>query len=146
MSLNKSTGQKSLYAASYFSPGNVICHFHAGVTEPYANRFTVQIAEAKHITLVPEILQYVNHSCSPNAFFDTTLMVLLSLREIHPGDEITFFYPSTEWDMAEPFTCNCGSPTCLEVINGASSLPKETLDKYKLSDFIREMILQKFSS
>ena len=145
MSLNKSTGQKSLYAVNYFSPGDVICHFHAGVTQPYANRFTVQIAESKHITLVPELLQYVNHSCSPNAFFDTTLMVLISLRDIQPGDEITFFYPSTEWEMAEPFECHCRSPACLKVINGASSLSLEILEKYKLTDFIREMLRRRLS-
>ena len=115
------------------------------MTLDHANRFTIQIAEGKHITLVPEVLQYVNHSCSPSAFFDTTSMVLISLRDIQPEDEITFFYPSTEWEMAEPFTCNCGSPACLEVINGASSLSVEILEKYKLTDFIREMIRRRLS-
>ena len=122
----------------------MICHFHAGITQDHADRFTVQIDESKHITLVPEVLQYVNHSCSPTAFFDTTSMELICLKEIQPGDEITFFYPSTEWEMAEPFTCNCGSPACLEVINGASSLPVEILETYKLTDFIREMIRRRF--
>lgn len=23
------------------------------------------------------------------------------------GDELTFFYPSTEWSMAQPFDCLC---------------------------------------
>lgn len=145
VSLNKSTGQKSLYAVNHFSSGDTICHFHAGTTLTIANRFTLQIGENKHITLLPEILQYTNHSCSPSAFFDTTSMVLISLRDIQPGDEITFFYPSTEWEMAEPFKCNCGSPECLKVIRGAASLEKKTLEKYMLTDFIREMILRKVS-
>jgi hypothetical protein len=47
--------------------------------------------------------------------------------------------------MAEPFDCNCGSPQCLKVINGAASIPEETLARYALTDFIREMILSKNS-
>ncbi|MEO5907157.1 MAG: SET domain-containing protein-lysine N-methyltransferase [Saprospiraceae bacterium] len=145
MLLYPSTGQHALLAAKHFSPGDVISHFSAGITQPHADRYTVQIGEDKHITLVPKLLQYINHSCSPCAFFDTTLMVLISLRTIEPGDEITFFYPSTEWEMAEPFNCHCGSPECLNVINGAASLPEETLAKYVLTDFIREMIFLKNS-
>jgi len=145
VSHNPSTGQQSLLATTHFSPGEVISHFSAGITQPFADRYTVQIGEDKHITLLPEMLQYINHSCSPNAFFDTTLMVLICLRELQPGDEITFFYPSTEWEMAEPFTCHCGSPECLNVIDGAKSLPEEVLARYALTDFIREKILWKNS-
>lgn len=143
---NPSTGQQSLLAAKQFSPGDVISSFSAGTTQPNADRYTVQIGEDQHITLLPEMLQYINHSCSPNAFFDTTRMVLTCLRELQPGDEITFFYPSTEWKMAEPFTCHCGSAECLNVIDGASSLPPEILEKYKLTDFIEGMVLRKFST
>lgn len=25
------------------------------------------------------------------------------------GQDITFFYPSTEWDMAQGFECSCGA-------------------------------------
>ena len=128
-----------------FSPGDVISEFHGGITQSFANRYTLQIASDKHITLLPELLQYINHSCNPNVFFDTTLMVLTTLKNIEPGDEFSFFYPSTEWDMAEPFKCNCGSSACLQYIKGASSLSVETLEKYRLTDFIRQMIRLKLS-
>jgi hypothetical protein len=62
---------------------------------------------------------------------------------LEPGDEFTFFYPSTEWEMAQPFICNCGSEACLQLINGASHLSVETLSKYKLTDFIRQQVKQK---
>ena len=143
--LNEFTGQKSLYATRNFSRGEVISPFHAGTTQPYLDRFTVQIEEGTHITLLPEMLQYINHSCAPNAFFDTTLMLLTCLRDIQEGDEITFFYPGTEWEMAEPFDCNCGNPSCLKIINGASSLPFNILKEYKLTDFISRMVKRKFS-
>lgn len=32
-----------------------------------------------------------------------------ALRDIKEGDVLEFFYPSTEWDMAQPFECSCGA-------------------------------------
>jgi hypothetical protein len=138
--LNKTTGQKSLHAVTHFYPGDVICRFSAGITQPFATYLTVQIGVDKHITLVPEFLQYTNHSCAPTVFFDTTTMELVCLEALQPGDELTFFYPSTEWEMVQPFICNCGKPECLQLINGASHLSGDVLEKYRLTDFIRQMI------
>jgi SET domain len=133
---NSATGQKSLHATVSFNPGEMICLFGAGITQSYATYLTVQTAVGKHITLMPEFLQYINHSCEPNVFFDTARLQLICLRPLEPGDELTFFYPSTEWEMAQPFVCNCGHDSCLQLINGASHLSPETLRKYRLTDFI----------
>ena len=138
--LHKTTGQKALHATRSFYPGEVICKFRAGTTEPVPTYLTVQIADDKHITLQPEFLQYINHSCDPTVFFDTTTMELICLRPLQSGDELTFFYPSTEWEMAQPFICNCGSQDCLELINGAAQLSAKVLKKYRLTDFIRNKI------
>ena len=143
--LNNDTNQKSLYAAVSFAPGDVICKFNAGITQPYATYLTVQTSADRHITLMPEFLQYINHSCAPNVFFNTTSMELVCLHALQPGDEFTFFYPSTEWEMAQPFVCNCGNQNCIQLINGASHLSVQTLSKYKLTDFIREQVKQKLS-
>ena len=141
--LNNSSSQKSLHAAVSFSPGDVICNFDAGITQSYATYLTVQTSTDSHITLVPEFLQYINHSCALNVFFNTTSMELVCLQPLQPGDEFTFFYPSTEWEMSQPFVCNCGNAECLQLINGASHLSVETLSKYKLTDFIRQQVKQK---
>ena len=143
--LNNSSNQKSLHATVSFAPGDVICHFSAGITQSYATYLTVQTGADSHITLKPEFLQYINHSCAPNVFFNTATMELVCLQPLQPGDEFTFFYPSTEWEMAQPFVCNCGHEGCLQLINGASHLSVETLSKYKLTDFIRQQVRQKLS-
>lgn len=143
--LNNSSSQKSLHTAVSFAPGDVICKFSAGITQSYATYLTVQTGADRHITLMPEFLQYINHSCAPNVFFNTTTMELICLQAIQPGDEFTFFYPSTEWEMAQPFVCNCGNAGCLQLINGASHLSVETLSKYKLTDFIRQQVRLKLS-
>ena len=143
--LNNASNQKSLHAAVSFASGDVICKFNAGITQSYATYLTVQTGAGRHITLMPDFLQYINHSCTPNVFFNTTTMELVCLQPMQPGDEFTFFYPSTEWEMAQPFVCNCGSTGCLQLINGASHLSVETLSKYKLTDFIRQQVRQKLS-
>ena len=137
---NKLTGQKSLHAASHFQPGQVICRFSAGKILGNPTYLTLQTGIKRHITLIPEFLQYTNHSCDPTAFFNTTSMEFICLSPLQPGDELTFFYPSTEWDMAQPFSCHCGSPECLHVISGAAHLSPDILEKYALNEFIRQEI------
>ena len=143
--LNTSTNQKSLHATIAIKPGEVLSKFHAGITQSYATYLTVQTGVDTHITLQPEFLQYINHGCDPNVFFDTTSMELICLKPLQPGDELTFFYPSTEWDMSQPFVCNCKSPNCLQLINGASHLDQSTLNKYHLTDFIKQQASKKTS-
>jgi hypothetical protein len=142
---NESTGQKSLLATVSFQPGDVITTFNAGVIQTYPTYLTVQTGIGRHITLMPEFLQYINHSCDPNVFFDTSSMQLICLKPLQPGDEMTFFYPSTEWEMAQPFVCNCGCNCCLQLINGASHLSSDTLKQYRLTDFIREQAKEKLT-
>lgn len=91
----------------------------------------------EHAESLPFELRYVKHSCDPNVFFDVDAHELLTVRDIAPGDEFTFFYPSTEWSMSEPFRCCCGSPKCVGHINGAAQMPTEILDRYELSSLVQ---------
>ena len=134
---NPETNQKALVARAHFSPGDVISKFYAGSMHSVPNYLTVQVGDDQHITLQPEFLQYTNHSCDPNTFFDTSSMEFIALRSILPGEELTFFYPSTEWEMAQPFECHCGADNCIGEIKGAVKLSIETLKGYRLTDYIR---------
>jgi hypothetical protein len=88
----------------------------------------------------PEELRYINHSCDPNVAFDVERRVVRALRPIQPGDEFFYFYPSTEWDMAEPFICNCGTARCLKLIRGALHLPPDILEQYEFQDHIQRRL------
>ena len=134
------TGRKSLFTTYPFQPGEVLCPFSAREILSEPSYLTVQIGVRQHITLQPEFLQYMNHSCAPNVFFDTQAMQVVCLEAIKPGDELAFFYPSTEWDMAQPFVCECGRPNCLQYISGAAHLPPDILQRYRLTDFIRQQM------
>lgn len=138
-----SNQQNALFALQAFQPGEVIAKFWAGTIASEPTYLTVQVDVGKHITLQPEFLQYINHSCDPNVFFDTALMQLVALREIAQGVEMTFFYPSTEWEMTQQFTCYCGHHACLGEIKGAAFLSEEATKQYKLTDFIQQQLAKR---
>ncbi|MEO6719563.1 MAG: SET domain-containing protein-lysine N-methyltransferase [Ferruginibacter sp.] len=137
------TAHRSLHAAVAFNAEEVIARFGAKTMENFATYLTVQTGIDRHITLKPEFLQFVNHSCDPNVFFDTGSMEFVALKDIQPGEQLCFFYPSTEWEMAQPFLCSCGTSNCLQLINGAAHLSTETLSKYRLTNFILQQLKQK---
>ncbi|BBZ64207.1 hypothetical protein MMON_55080 [Mycolicibacterium monacense] len=60
--------------------------------------------------------RFTNHSCEPNAVVRGRHLV--SLTAIEVGDEVTFNYNTTEYVLAEPFVCNCGSPRCVGAVRG----------------------------
>lgn len=136
---NLANEQNGLFTTTSFSKGEVIIHFDSSKIVDTPNYLTVQISEQKHIHLSPEYLQYINHSCEPNVLFNTTTMELECLTDIAIGDELSFFYPATEWKMSQQFACHCGKPSCVGLIEGASEIPNEVLKKYKLTDFISAM-------
>ena len=101
--------------------------------------YSVQVEERQHITLLPEYLSYTNHSCDPNVIMDVENLRMTALKDIEPGENLAFFYPSTEWDMSDEFECGCGAPNCLGRIRGAKYLDRELLRQYWLSPYIRRM-------
>ncbi|HAC63639.1 MAG TPA: SET domain-containing protein-lysine N-methyltransferase [Cyanothece sp. UBA12306] len=134
------THSKSLNATTKFYAGQIISNFGAKEILDRPNYLTVQISDNQHIMLEPEFLQYINHSCDPNVFFDPNNQVVMALRTIEIGEELTFFYPSTEWSMAQGFDCICQSENCLGTIQGAAHLPLNILTKYKLSEYIQQKL------
>lgn len=65
--------------------------------------------------------------------------VLVGPKGIKPGDELSFFYPSTEWHMAQPFDCLCGTPTCRGRIAGARDMTEAQLDGVWLNGHIIQL-------
>lgn len=129
---------KSLHVRQDMAVSSIISPIGYQEVFEQADRYTVQMGKAQHISLAPNYLQYINHSCQPNVFFDLKNMQIIALRPILVGEELSFFYPSTEWKMREAFECNCGQPNCLGQIQGAAYLADEVLNRYRLSAYIVE--------
>lgn len=127
---------RSLYSRKNFSQGDLIAGFGAKETFAQPTYLTVQVGDNEHIELLPEYLECINHSCNPNCFFDTATFELIALRDIAVDEELTFFYPSTEWDMDQAFKCTCGSKNCIGLVKGARYLSPENISRYRFTDFI----------
>jgi len=127
---------RSLYSRKTFAKDDVIAEFGAKETFDQPTYLTVQVSDNEHIELLPEYLECINHSCEPNCFFDTTRLELVALKDIKEDEELTFFYPSTEWDMDQAFKCVCGNKNCIGLVKGARYLSAENIAKYRFTDYI----------
>jgi hypothetical protein len=136
-------GKLSLHARVAFTPGELVTAFRVTAYVPGPTRHSVQLGVSMHALLEPELLRLTNHSCDPNVVLDTRALQVRAVRRIEPGAEVTCFYPSTEWSMAEPFSCCCEAPECLLTIAGAAYLPAEVMERYELADHIWVLLEQR---
>jgi hypothetical protein len=134
---SRSSG-RGLKTTRAFRKGETLGPIPCTATHTEPGRYTVQTGPKTHIEV--GILTTLNHSCDPNVILDTNNMLVLAARDISPGDELTFFYPSTEWEMAEPFDCVCASPNCLGTVSGAKDLPRQVLARYFINAHILAML------
>lgn len=59
----------------------------------------------------------LNHSCEPNSGLAGS-QVLVAMRDIEPGEEITFDYAMCDASDYDEFNCLCGQTNCREVVRG----------------------------
>jgi len=113
-------------------------------TSPATKTYTsVQIGPRDHIELNSDLV-YCNHSCAPSLEFDMKKFEIRVVKgkDLKIGDPLTFFYPSTEWDMAQPFDCNCGAKECHHWIDGAKNMDRDILGKYWLNEHIASLLAE----
>jgi hypothetical protein len=118
-------GSFRLIAAASIGEGVQVFRIE-GVETTTPSFASVQVGPNLHIDMEPQIdvtsqmdiypWRFMNHSCHPNCIIQNRAVI--ALRVIEPGEELTFDYDSNEYDMAEPFDCNCGSAACARTIRG----------------------------
>lgn len=109
---------------------------------PALMRTYTSVQSSENTSIEEFFLAHLNHHCNPNVVVDMARMELRAIRAILPGEDLTFFYPSTEWEMAEPFACLCGDIQCLGVISGAKDISLSTLGRYFINHHIGTMALE----
>jgi hypothetical protein len=142
--IRKQNKYRSLTTKQSYSKGEIICPIPTEALYNKPDQFTVQIARDRHVEV--KELASMNHSCNPNTILDTTRMLVFAARDIKNGEELTFFYPSTEWEMSAPFICLCGAPNCIHVVAGARFLPLSTLEHHFLNRHIRDLMTDLLNS
>lgn len=99
-----------------------------------------------HLTvfLVPIELtdeDFVNHSCQPNAGIQGD-RTLIALRNLEPGEEITYDYAMTDTSSYDEFECLCGSYECRGRITGVDWQLPEIRQRYQgyFSSYVEKLI------
>jgi hypothetical protein len=131
---------RSLVTKQAYKQGEVISDIPRAKVINKPNRFTVQIGRTEHTDVGK--LAALNHSCDPNVILETARMQMIARRDIEQGEELSFFYPSTEWEMDAPFICLCGATNCIHVVAGARFLSLSTLEHHFLNRHIREEMIE----
>lgn len=121
-------GKCGLFALGPIRKDTAIIDFRDEELLPAPTRRSVQIDEGKHVIGREETVGYLNHSCQPNAWVDVRGMCVRALWDIAPGQEVTFNYLTTEYELHDSFRCDCGAPACYGMIRGFKYLkPEEKL-------------------
>ena len=115
------------------------------ITAP--TRYSVQVSATLHLDqdcardefeLVQRYFwRYLDHACEPTTRIREREVI--AVRDIAEGEGVTFHYCTTEYDMASPFACQCGSRRCLGMIRGARHLTpaqRRRLEKW-MPDYLR---------
>ncbi|RDW75633.1 hypothetical protein BP5796_06454 [Coleophoma crateriformis] len=106
----------------------------------HATYATVQTGKSSHLNLNSDLV-YINHSCDPTLIFDMSSMsIIAGSNGLKKGQELTFFYPSTEWSMAQGFDCFCNTANCRGFIFGASAMTSAQLEGMWLNAHIRDLL------
>lgn len=124
-------GFAGVFAARSLVKGEEVFRL-AGDVRRRPSKYSIQIGVDRHVeprnggngapASMQESWRFLNHSCDPNleVAFDT--MRLVARRDVAVGEELSFNYLTTEWDMATPFECHCRAEGCFRYIGGFKRL------------------------
>lgn len=126
---------KAVYAAVDFAEGATIVKFTGplrradqlpAVLSGGSDRY-VQIKPDQYMGPSQRIDDLINHSCNPNAGlrFTDEGVVLVAIRPIAPGEEISWDYSTTLTEPNWHMVCQCRSPECRRMIGNFDTLSPE---------------------
>jgi hypothetical protein len=130
LEVRNNDGFKGVFAKEAISQDSIIFRLKGTISKT-PTKYTIQVGAQQHLSFpairkpnddIDYCWQYLNHCCEPNGYMNTTELTFRALRDIPPGEEITFNYLTTESEMAVPFNCICGSQNCFGLIQGRNFL------------------------
>lgn len=98
-------------------------------------RAALQIAEHMYVAPmteaeIPEVMNYINHSCSPNVGLRGQLLTV-AMRDIDAGEELTGDYCVAYSNDFFHVECRCGTENCRKVITSSDWQKPELQARYK---------------
>ena len=98
---------------------------------PSVRRYSLQVEENHYLVSLSncEPPDYVNHSCEPNSGLSGQI-TLVAMRDIKPGEEISYDYATSDGSSYDEFQCGCGSGRCRGHISGEDWRRSELWKRY----------------
>lgn len=126
---------KAVFAAQPFAAGDKIVAFTGRRLPAHrlprrmngrGDRF-VQVARDAYLGPSGAIDDLINHSCAPNAglCFDGDAAMLVAIRPITAGEEISWDYSTSLADAGWQMECACGAPECRGIVASFDTVPEE---------------------
>ena len=138
---------RSLFANRNFKKGETILKLKGVIKKcSEATPDAVQIGEDEFIDSKYRYVEdHINHSCNPSLKIDFDSMNFVALRNIKRGEELTYNYLTTEYDLVRDnldFDCKCGSKNCFGRIKGFKFLTKTQKLKLKplLAPYLKKIL------
>jgi uncharacterized protein len=134
------SGQSGVFAVGRIAPDETVAVFSGSLMDggelsalPDVRRSrSIQVEE--DLFLVPgesvEPGDLINHSCEPTCGLRGS-SILVALRQIGDGDEITYEYATSDGDPYDEFECLCGSPRCRGFVRGSDWKLPEIQERYR---------------
>jgi SET domain len=133
-----------LVASEVIKLGELIVQFTDQEIQEVRTWRTMQLDCNRHVR--NEFLNYVDHSCEPNALLEIDSLSLMAIRDIPKKQPVTCFYPGSEVELATEFPCKCGKARCLRQIKGGFYLTHEqmrwALDQRHCTSFMQKHFLR----
>lgn len=134
---------KSLFASEKFLRDEVLFEFQRKFSS-HRTRTSMQIDEGLYQECDdPNAVEnFLNHSCNPNGYINFKDLTYRALRDIEPGEELTYNYCTTEFETPFQFKCLCGSKNCYGYYKGFRFLT--LAQQRELVPFISPYLKNKF--
>jgi transposase len=103
-----------------------------------------QIGRDAFVMPKSNIDDFMNHSCDPNCGIRLTReeYIVLALRDIRRGEELTYDYSTHQLVPAEGMPCRCGAANCRQTVENFDRLPAALRARYIargiVGDFVTE--------
>jgi uncharacterized protein len=145
-------GERGLFAREFMRKGELLAVFGGKVVTCAEmnkvpckiRRLSIQVAEGFYLLSIEDSeADWINHSCTPNAGLNGQIM-LVAMRDIRRGEEITFDYAMSDGTPYDEFDCMCGSLDCRGYVSGNDWKLPELQRRYQghFSPYLQERINQ----
>lgn len=131
---------RGCFAVEPIAAGNVVAAFGGrcltrdefDLLPTYQKARSIQVDEELFLSGAPEPepSDFINHSCNPNCGMSGNT-VIVALREIEVGEELTYDYAMSDGSDYDEFECACGVTACRGKVTGNDWMLPELQLRYR---------------